>query len=262
MPRPAQPAPTAAELPTTRTLIERVHRDLKANIINGQRKPGERLLIDELRARHGVSSSTIREALLLLVGDGLVLSEGQRGFRVAPISLAEFREIITLRKMMESAALRQSIAAGDDNWESGVVAALHKLNLIETRGSRRAPAVAREWSERNHAFHEALLAGSHSRWLKHFRRILYQNSERYRVLSMAVFDIRPEVREEHKAIMDAALARNADRACRLLEEHIERTFVGFSKIPAHLLDSGKAEGEAPAKRAPVVKRRRNARAAE
>lgn len=221
--------PPAAELPTAKTLIEQVYREIKGRIISGQLPPGARLRIEELRAQHSVSSSTLREALLLLVADALVTSEGQRGFRVAPVSIAEFREIIDLRKIMEQIALRESIEAGDDNWESGVVAALHKLNLIETRNSRKSLAVGREWSARNHAFHEALLAASKSRWVRHFRRILYQSSERYRMLTLPVVDIRPGVRQEHKAIMDAALARDADLACRLLGEHIERTFTGFVK---------------------------------
>ena len=228
-------ASAAAELPTAKTLIEHVYREIKGKIIGGQMRPGAKLPIDALRARHSVSSSTIREALLLLVADALVTSEGQRGFRVAPVSIAEFREIITLRKMMETIALRESIEAGDDNWESGVVAALHKLNLLDTRHTRKSAAVAREWTARNHAFHEALLAASKSRWVQHFRRILYQCSERYRMLTLTVVDIRPGVRQEHKAIMDAALARDADLACRLLGEHIERTFVGFAKIAAELL---------------------------
>lgn len=228
-------APAAAELPTAKTLIEHVYREIKGKIISGQMRPGTKLPIDELRARHSVSSSTIREALLLLVADALVTSEGQRGFRVAPVSIAEFREIITLRKMMETIALRELIEAGDDNWELSVVAALHKLNLLDTRHTRKSAAVAREWNARNHAFHEALLAASKSRWVQHFRRILYQCSERYRMLALTVVDIRPGVRQEHKAIMDATLARDADLACRLLGEHIERTFVGFSKIAAELL---------------------------
>lgn len=233
--RKIESARAAAELPTAKTLIEHVYREIKAGIISGQLPPGVKLPIEELRAQHSVSSSTLREALLLLVADALVTSEGQRGFRVTPVSIAEFREIITLRKMMETMALRESIEAGDDNWESEVVAALHKLNLLDTRHSRKSLALGREWSARNHAFHEALLAASTSRWVRHFRRILYQCSERYRMLTLTVVDIRPGVRQEHKAIMEAALARDADLACRLLSEHIERTFIGFSKLAAELL---------------------------
>jgi GntR family transcriptional regulator, carbon starvation induced regulator len=226
----------APDLPAVKTLIEQVYRDLKHDIIRGHLRPGAKLPVEELRARFSVSSSTIREALLLLVADTLVTSEGQRGFRIAPVSLEDFREITNLRKLMETIALRESIALGDDNWESAVVAAFHKLSLIDARRMRKSDAVAREWDKRNQAFHEALLSASKSNWVRHFRRILYHSSERYRALSLVILNVRPGVRQEHKSIMDAALARNADLACRLTEEHIERTFAALSKIPKDLLE--------------------------
>ena len=226
----------ATGLPSVKTLIEKVYGDLKHGIVRGHLRPRAKLRVEELRARYQVSSSTIREALLLLVADALVTSEGQRGFRVAPVSLDDFREITNLRKMMETSALRESIALGDDNWESGVVAAFHKLSLIDTRRMRKSEDVAREWNERNHAFHEALIAASKSNWVRHFRRILYHSSERYRALSLAILNVRPGVGQEHKGIMDAALARDADLACRLTEAHIERNFETFSNIPKDVLD--------------------------
>jgi DNA-binding GntR family transcriptional regulator len=222
--------------PSAKTLIEKVYADLKHDIVRGYLRPRAKLRVEELRARFQVSSSTIREALLLLVADSLVTSEGQRGFRVAPVSLDDVREITDLRKMMETRALRESIALGDDNWESGVVAAFHKLSLIDTRRMRKSEDVAREWGERNYAFHEALIAASKSRWGRHFRRILYHASERYRALSVAILNVRPGVGQEHKGIMDAALARDADLACRLTEAHIERGFEMISNIPKDILD--------------------------
>lgn len=226
----------APEPPNVKTLIEKVYADLKHDIIHGQLRPRARLRVEELRARFSVSSSTVREALLLLVADALVTAEGQRGFRVAPVSLDDFREITTLRKMMETMALRESIALGDDNWESGVVAAFHKLSLIDTRRMRKSEAVASEWNVRNHAFHEALISASRSNWVRHFRRILYHSSERYRSLSLAILNVRPGVGQEHKLIMDAALSRDVELACRLTEEHIERNFETFSNIPRDVLD--------------------------
>jgi GntR family carbon starvation induced transcriptional regulator len=226
----------AAEPPNARTLIESVYDDLKSDIVHARLRPRARLRIEELRARFSVSSSTIREALLLLVADSLVTTEGQRGFRVVPASLEDFREITTLRKMMETMALREAIERGDDNWESGIVAAFHKLSLIETRRMRKSETVAREWDERNHAFHEALIAAAQSTWVRHFRRILYHASLRYRALSLAILNVRPGVGQEHKAIMEATLARDVALACRLSEEHIERNFQMFSNIPKDLLD--------------------------
>jgi DNA-binding GntR family transcriptional regulator len=233
--KPAQGARSTEAPSTAKTLIEHVYGELKGDIVNLRLRPGAKLPIEELRARYSVSSSTIREALLLLVAEVLVTAEGQRGFRVAPASLQDFQEITRLRKMMESLALRESIANGDDNWESSVVAAFHKLNLIDLRQMRKSEALAKEWDVRNHAFHEALVAACKSYWVRHFRRILYQASARYRRMSLQVVNVRPGVQQEHKAIMDAALARNADLACKLSDAHIERTFANLVEAAPELM---------------------------
>jgi GntR family transcriptional regulator, carbon starvation induced regulator len=225
--KPTQGTGSVDEPPGAKTLIEHVYGQVKSDIVNLRLRPGAKLAIDELRARYSVSSSTIREALLLLVAEMLVTAEGQRGFRAAPASFEDFQEITRLRKMMESLALRESIAAGDDNWESSVVAAFHKLNLVDLRQMRKSEALAREWDERNHAFHEALVGACKSHWVRHFRRILYQSSSRYRRMSLQIVNVRPGVQLEHKAIMDAALSRNADLACKHSDAHIERTFVNL-----------------------------------
>jgi GntR family transcriptional regulator, carbon starvation induced regulator len=233
--KPAQATRSIEEPPGAKTLIEHVYSQVKSDIVNLRLRPGAKLPIDELRARYSVSSSTIREALLLLVAERLVTAEGQRGFRTAPASFEDFQEITRLRKMMESMALRESIADGDDNWESSVVAAFHKLNLVDLRQMRKSEALAQEWDERNHAFHEALVGACRSHWVRHFRRILYQSSSRYRRMSLQVVNVRPGVQLEHKAIMDATLSRNADLACKLSDAHIERTFVNLVNAAPDLL---------------------------
>jgi GntR family transcriptional regulator, carbon starvation induced regulator len=127
--------------------------------------------------------------------------------------------------------VRESIERGDAQWEAGIISAFEHLDQIDIRKLRKSEQVAREWGRRNYLFHEALMAASPSRWVRHFRRILWQNSQRYRSLYLIVFDVRPGIREEHKALMDATLARDVELACRLAEEHIERSFNELATRP-------------------------------
>lgn len=220
----------------SKTLIEYAYQNLRRDIVRGVLPPGSKLRIEQLRSHYEVGSSTLREALTLLLADALVTAEGQRGFKVAPISMDDLRDITRLRKLMETLALRESIETGDDNWEAGVVAAFHRLSRVEERLEREAAAVADSWEERNRAFHEALIAGCSSKWLHHFRGILYQQSERYRRFCLIARDTGRDVHDEHKSIMEAALARNADLACALTENHIDRTLaeiVRLAETPTH-----------------------------
>ena len=103
-----------------RTLIEAAYATLRSEIVDGTLEPGAKLRTEELRARYDVSGSTIREALTRLLGEALVTSEGQRGFRVATATLEDFRDLTEVRKLIETEALRQAIAAGGEAWEGDI----------------------------------------------------------------------------------------------------------------------------------------------
>ena len=83
-------------------------------------------------------------------------------------------------------------------------------------------ARARSRERRNRAFHAALESACNSPWLLHMCELLYDQSERYRRNFVAYPKIEPRIYEEHRAIMEAALAREAKTACRVLAEHIRR----------------------------------------
>lgn len=213
-----------------RTLVEFAYDAIRQDILSGALPPGEKLRVEALKEHYQVGSSTLREALTLLVADALVTAEGQRGFRVAPVSLADIRDITTLRKMLETQALRSSIAHGGDEWEASLVAAWHRLSKVEERIYEDPQGLSGEWEERNEAFHDALISACDSHWLMHFRGILYHQSERYRRIALAGRVVARDVHQEHRAIFEATLARDADAACRFTEEHIDRTLEALSRM--------------------------------
>ena len=117
----------AAEDNSDRTLAERAFRLVRDDILNGRLAPDARLRINLLQQRYGLGLSPLREALLRLSSEGLVVAQGQRGFAVAPVSLAELQDQTVARKCLDIAALTQSMAQGDADWEAQVMAANHLL---------------------------------------------------------------------------------------------------------------------------------------
>jgi DNA-binding GntR family transcriptional regulator len=208
---------------SARTAIESVYAAVREDILSGRLKPGSRLPIEHLRSHYVVGSSTVREALSRLVSDALVTTEGQRGFRVAPISLDDFREIAAMRKLLEAQALGEAIAKGDDDWEAGIVAAFHRLSKVEEQLPTDAVRLAADWELRNQAFHDALVAACGNRWLMHFRAILYAQSSRYLRISLTKRTVPRDVHAEHEALFQATLARDAELASRISDQHIELT---------------------------------------
>ena len=212
-----------------KTLAEAAYRQLRRDIIEGVHRPGEKLRVEHLKDQYAVGAGTLREALQLLVTDALVVAQGQRGFRVAPMSLEDFEDITNMRVMLESEALRQAIALGDEVWEGDLLAAFHLLSKAE---ERLADSEGRdEWEERNRVFHEVLIAACPSRWIKHFISILYHQAERYRRLSLSLHPIPRDVHAEHQGIFDATMARDAEKATAVLTEHIVSTFRSLKALP-------------------------------
>ncbi|VVE28998.1 GntR family transcriptional regulator [Pandoraea commovens] len=235
-------SPTAPSAPTAdATLAQSAYMRLRSDIVEGHLAPGEKLRVEHLKDRYEVGAGTLREALALLVADALVVQHGHRGFRVTPISLADFIDITETRVQLETEALRQSVALGDDAWEADLTSAFHLLTLAEERlgkdGEQDVGQFA-QWEARNRAFHEVLIRACPSRWLHHFLAILYRQSERYRRLSITHRPVPRDVHEEHQAIFDACLARDADRAATLLAAHIRKTLEAVRELPDAVINAG------------------------
>jgi GntR family transcriptional regulator, carbon starvation induced regulator len=211
------------EATAPRTLVERAYLNLRHDVVCGRLAPGERLRVEHLKDQYDVGAGTLREALSLLVSDALVTSEGQRGFRVAPISMADLEDVTNTRVMLETEALRQSIRHGDAQWEAALV---QSYGLLATTERDLAESGSDRWERRNKAFHETLIAGFNSTWSKYLLSILYRHAERYRHINWRLTAAHASGRDvhiEHETIFRAALDRQEARAALALEAHIRLT---------------------------------------
>lgn len=210
-----------------RTLAERAYRRLRDDILGGVWAPGVRLRVNLLQQRYGLGLSPLREALLRLAVEGLVHSEGQRGFEVAPLSLTELQDITRARICLDSAALAQAMAGGDADWEARIIAANHRLGRTLLPVDTADVEAAREWEERHRDFHQALIEGCGSQWLVRLHRQLVDQSERYRQIRLLHRrEAQAQVRDivaEHAEITEAVLSRDTERAVGLLAKHLQDT---------------------------------------
>jgi len=205
------------------TLAGAVYQRLRADIISGELAPGYHLRLEALRARYGVGMSPIREALSRLATDTFVTAIENRGYRVAELSQQDLRDITEARVLIESDALRQAIDTGDEAWEAAIVAAHYRLTKVDGRLKDANSAMLDDWERANRQFHDALVSACPSRWLQRFRRLLQDQSKRYRRFSLQESASFRAVADEHAALMDATLARDSARAVALIASHIRAT---------------------------------------
>jgi DNA-binding GntR family transcriptional regulator len=200
---------------------EEVFDVLRAELLNGVLKPGDKLRMVELASRFSVSQSVVREALTRLAEQGLVVASPQRGFRVRELSVEDIIGLTESREQIESVALRLAIERGDLWWEKEIVATHHHLErtpVVDEDGRFNEP-----WTAIHHDFHRALTVGCNNARLHGVVLALRDSAELYRRWWWALGDDRQrDLDAEHRQLMDLVLARDADGAIEALTYHIKR----------------------------------------
>ncbi len=201
------------------TLATSVYDRLRCDILDGQLEPGLKLRVGFVRDRYDAGNSPVRAALNRLSSDGLVQRLDQRGFTVAPVSAADLLELTETRCMLEENALRASIANRTVQWEEDMVLAVHRLCRMPQPAGQDAYHIDPQWERFHRAFHASLLAACGSPRLLGFCEQLSDQAYRYRQLAVEATAMRPSEHDEHKAIMEAAIAGEVDLAVELLKAH-------------------------------------------
>lgn len=222
------------------TLATKVYGEIREDIVVGVLPPGAKLKILLLKARYDCGATPIREALNRLSMERFVVHSANRGFTVAPISLADFDDIAQTRCMLYSLMIPLSIEHGDNDWEERVVLALHRLNRI--MGIRPEPLDENPRRRQAHKyFHRSLVAAAPSNFLIEMLDILFDFSDRYRLLveRIAAGELSHQAPQQHEELANLVVARKAREAVRLAEAHVMTT--------ANLLRShiAKVESEYP-----------------
>lgn len=195
---------------------------LKRDIIRGLFQPGEKLLMSRLKEHYGLGIGPLREALSQLVAERLVVAISQRGYRVASMSLAELHDLYDARAQLEGLILKLAIERGDDAWEASILATAHTLaKVMEVNTPEELLEV---WDTRHQAFHTAIASGCRSPHLLQVRESLFDQVERYRHLWLRETVLSEEAlerkRQQHAALVDVILARQAQRAAEMMREHL------------------------------------------
>jgi DNA-binding GntR family transcriptional regulator len=197
-------------------LLERV----KGDIMFGALPPNSKLRVRSLSLRYGVGTSPLREVLSRLVPEGLIEFEQNRGFWVAPLSIAELIEITEMRQLIEVDGFRRSMQLGDEDWEARVLVAHHKLaKTLQQHRRKDDPKARLEWEARHRAFHLALIDACGNRKLLQAADQLYDQLARYRPILQFNDYPNEKLAEIHKRIFELAMARDLKRGPAELASH-------------------------------------------
>lgn len=209
---------------TSKTLAGDIYEKVRTQILSGQLRAGQPLRLMALCEQFSVSLTIVREALTRLATERLVRARPQQGFTVAALTAEEMTDVTFVRSELESLALRRSIQLGGLDWEASLIAAHHKLANTPVRDSKKPTQPSDAYAAAHAEFHATLIGACESPTLIEFCRTLYDASELYRRMSYVLNQNRRSKKfSDHRAMMDAALARDADLAVKILKAHYQQT---------------------------------------
>jgi DNA-binding GntR family transcriptional regulator len=182
-----------------------VYEELRRAIVEGRIRPNERLVEADLAKRLRVSRTPIRESMLQLVSDGLVLSR-RRGWVVREHSAREIQDIYEVRAALEGYAAGLAAERATDEMLKSIVA-IHESYVAALGEASRGHLI-----EHNDEFHDSVIRAAGN---KRLAEQIQRNSAFYFVHRIGGFLSDDEVRtsiEGHQELVDALVARDAPRA--------------------------------------------------
>lgn len=199
-----------------RTLSERVFEIVREQIVSGRLGTDTPIRQDALAAELGVSKIPLREALARLEQEGLLTSQANRGFFVQPMSAAQAEEIYALRLAIEPDAAAFAALHADEPARAAALAAFEELDHA---AGTDLPAVA----VCNRNFHVALVRPGAKLLTTQMVERLSILAERYVIAHLEPAGRESRAHREHRALIDAFLARDGARLKLLLVSHIGAT---------------------------------------
>jgi len=198
----------------TEQLVTRV----RSAILELDLAPGAVLTERGLESAFAASRTPVRAALSTLFGEGLVQREGRngRGWIVAPIDVDQIRELAELREAVETSAVRLAVARASATQIDALGAQLDAARG-EVAESESAGVQA------GHDFHVSLAALSGNTLMTDSVRDAMNRLARTRFLEVRTPESRAQAWAEHRAVVDAVAAHDAELAARLVGEHIRAT---------------------------------------
>lgn len=199
--------------------------ELRGIILDGEVPPGSAIPVDAVASAFGVSRIPVREALMTLIGEGLVDHRPNGGYRVAMMTAREFAEIYLVREALETAALRIAVeqaTASDDEQADAAHGALDAAvaaydSKIYHRESRR--------------FHLALIRPCRMRRLLHMLDAAWNMTEPLQPMTHLGGAERARLHADHAGMLAAFRARDAEALIAVCAEHHHRLQAFIGSLP-------------------------------
>jgi GntR family transcriptional regulator of vanillate catabolism len=219
-PRSQRPTPLPEDETVTRSVS--ITDKLRAAILAGEFRPGERMFEVNLSARLKVSRTPIREALKALAGEGLLDYTPNRGYYIREYSVEDIVQAYEIRAVLEGLAAKRAAQLGMSPEGRAIVEAALRDGETLLNKSRFSPNDRNVYGAINAAIHGAIHTAGQSRMLRDMLRQSQQIAPvaHRNVIAFEQRDVRRR-HDDHHRIYEAILCRDGGRAELLMRDHVE-----------------------------------------
>ena len=197
------------------TVTASVAEELRRRIVAGQYADGSQIRQEALAAELGVSRIPIREALLQLESEGLVVIHVHKGAVVSALTPQDAQELFEARLLIEPALVKRAMTVA-----GATDIARIREQLVEYEHAARAGASPEVLSRLNWAFHTALCEPANRPRMQSVLLSLYTATDRYLRLQIQRADAKAHALADHRALLQAFQSKQPAMLGRLIKSHI------------------------------------------
>ena len=193
-----------------------VFHTLRRGIMQGDLKPGERLMEIKLANRLGVSRTPIREAIRMLELEGLVVMIPRKGAQVAEITEKDLKDVLEVRMGLEELAVKFACQRITEEQLDNLYHASRKFEEAVKREDLT------ELAQADVDFHDLIYKATGNERLVQLLNNIREQMYRYRVEYLKDEEIRGSLVREHDTLLENLRQRDLEGAKQVTQSHIER----------------------------------------
>ncbi|MGE5630136.1 MAG: GntR family transcriptional regulator [Caulobacteraceae bacterium] len=205
----------AMDMSNIKPIRDIVYEYLRKAVMEGELRPGERIIEKEYAEKLKISRTPIREALRKLETEGFVEYIPRKGVVVKGFTSKDIIEIYAIRKSLEGLAMKYVVENINEQEIEKLKSLVKHMKEADSAGNIEDVFVTCQ------EFNEVILNASRMPRLRDLINTLHEYLERFRRITMAKASRRADAIKEHSQILDAILDKDAKRAEKLVWEHLE-----------------------------------------
>ena len=197
------------------SMKDRLAAEIRSKILSGELRPKTRLTEQMFADEYGISRSVVREAMLVLELQGLIVSIPYKGSEVASVSREEVENLLLpVRVQVEQFALRTAL----ENYDAAYFARFDRV--LDDMQQAVASGNVEAFNEADIRFHALIVGAADSETVQTMWEAIHMRIRMHLALQTGRTGALEQFLQDHRALVEVLRTGDAEESARMIEEHI------------------------------------------